>query len=310
MFRMIDFKRFSVAGANCNLSVVDFGSAHKPDMVVLHGTHDHALGMYPAIAGLIEHYHIIGLDLRGHGRSDKPGNYSVFAMVGDLRAVIIELGLEKPALVVHSLGGHIGCRYAAIYPDEVSALAVLDGMGAPRPPREIGAKDIADKLRHGVQGALRKGQRSRRMADQDEALARFRRSNPHLDEDSVHLIVENGLELHPEGGLRWCFDPTIDLIFHTYADREAECMVSLVTCPVLLVTGDRALDFWHGVGLGLEVDAGWYAKEQLRRENLFKRARWVEIADAGHMLHYDQPEAVQRVLEEFLNSERSRGQTP
>jgi pimeloyl-ACP methyl ester carboxylesterase len=297
---MIDFKRFSVAGANCMLSVVDFGNADKPDMVVLHGTHDHALGMYPAIAGLIESYHIVGIDLRGHGRSDKPGNYSVFAMVADLRAVITGLGLEKPALVVHSLGGHIGCRYAALYPDEVAALAVLDGMGSPRPPRDTTAKDLVNKLRRGVQGALREGNRFRRMADQDEALERFRNSNPHLDEDCVHLIVENGLELHPEGGLRWCFDPTIDLIFYTYSEGDAEQMATLVSCPVLLVTGERALEFWHGVGLGLEVDEQWYQQEQLRRRELFQQARWVEIPRAGHMLHYDEPEAVRRVLEEFF----------
>ena len=59
---MIDFKRISVAGADCTLSAVDFGNPDKPDLVVLHGTHDNTLGMYPAIAGLIGQYHIIGLD--------------------------------------------------------------------------------------------------------------------------------------------------------------------------------------------------------------------------------------------------------
>ena len=297
---MMDFKRVSVAGANCGLSAVDFGNQDKPDMVVLHGTHDHALGMYPAVASLIEHYHVVGLDLRGHGQSDKPGNYTMLAMVADLRALITALGLQNPVIVAHSMGGHIASRYAALYTDEVCALAILDGMGPPRPRKEWDGNKLVEIFRRGVTGALRQERQSRRMQDMDEALARFVQNSPGLDEECVGLIVGNGVEPHPEGGLRWRFDPSIDLMFHTYSDLDAECMAALVECPVLLVTGEHALAFWHSIKLGVNVDANWYEQEQARRRDLFQRAEWVVIPGAGHMLHYDKPLAVQRVLEQFL----------
>ena len=297
---MIDFERLPVRGANCNLSAVDFGGAGKPDLVVLHGTHDHALGMYPAIADLLAHYHVVGLDLRGHGHSDKPGNYTILAMLADLRAVVNGLGLRNPTLVVHSLGGHIATRYAALYPDQVSALAILDGMGPPLFDGALSAQFMAAALRAGVDGALRPERAARRMADREEALERFHRNYPALDGESAALIVDNGIEPHPEGGVRWRFDPAIDLIFHSYSDRDAETMAALITCPELLLTGSRALEFWRSIGHAGDLDAAALDVDQERRCALFASGQRAVVEGAGHMLHYDQPAAVRALLNDFL----------
>lgn len=299
---MIEFTRLFLQGSNCSLSAVDFGNVQKPDMVVLHGTHDHALGMYPAIAELIGNYHIVGLDLRGHGHSDKPGNYSMLSMVADLRATITALGLRNPALVVHSLGGHIALRYAALYPDEVSALVILDGMGPPMFEGAQSAQTLVAGLHIGVEGALRTERTVRHMNTREEALARFTSTYPALDDECAALIVDNGIETLSDGGVRWRFDPTIDLIFHTSSDHEAEVMASLVTCPVLLITGDGALAFWRRVGVGGNLDEAAVAADQERRRTLFPNAQHALINAAGHMLHYDQPAAVRAELSNFLLS--------
>ena len=299
---MIDFERITVRGSNCDLSVVDLGGRGKPDLIVLHGTHDHALGMYPAIADLLEDFHVVGLDLRGHGRSDKPGNYSILAMVADLRAVIDALDVHQPHFVVHSLGGHIAVRYAAIYPDEISSLAILDGMGPPLFPGAYSAPALAAGLRMGVDGALRPQRSARQMTDREEALTRFTANYPALAPECAALIVDNGIEVHPQGGVRWRFDTAIDLIFHTYSDHEAEVMAGLIRCPVLLLGGDRALDFWHGIGLARGMDEAAFEADQERRRELFADARRAVVEGAAHMLHYDQPAAVRRLLGEFLRA--------
>lgn len=168
---MIDFKRFTVTSGNCSLSAVDFGNPDKPDMVVLHGTHDNALGMYPAVASLTDHYHVVGLDLRGHGQSDKPGHYSMLALVADLRALVTALNLRQPVIVAHSLGGHVATRYSGIYPDQVAALVILDGLGPPRPRQPRGAAQLAEMIQHGVEGLLHRGDRVRQMENIQEALS-------------------------------------------------------------------------------------------------------------------------------------------
>lgn len=297
---MVKFERLTARGSNCDLSVVDFGGQGKPDLVCLHGTHDHALGMYTAITDLLEDYHVVSLDLRGHGHSDKPGNYSILAMVADLRALIDALGLRQPTLVAHSLGGDIATRYAAIYPQEVSALVMLDGMGPPSVAGALSADALAAGLRYGVKCALRPDRGVRRMADRDEALSRFISNYPALDLDSAALIVDNGIEAHPQGGVQWRFDPVIDLIFHTYSDHEAQTMAALISCPVLLLGGDGALDFWRGMGLAGDMDEAAFERDQHRRCALFSHAHRVLVEGAGHMLHYDQPAAVRGLLSEFL----------
>jgi pimeloyl-ACP methyl ester carboxylesterase len=177
---------------------------------------------------------------------------------------------------------------------------MLDGMGPPALSEAPSAQSLADGLRFGVDRALRPTREARRMADREEALVRFRSNYPDLDEDCAALIVDNSIEDHPGGGVRWRFDTSIDLIFHTYSDRDGETLVALITCPVLLVGGDRALEFWRRIGLAGDLDDAAFEAEQDRRCALFANARRCIVPDAGHMLHYDQPQLVQRLLRDFL----------
>lgn len=73
----------------------------------------------------------VALDLRGHGRSEAPRNddYRIAAMAGDIGAVVDSLGLEKFALVGHSLGGGVALVYAGAHPDRVAGLLLVDPIG-------------------------------------------------------------------------------------------------------------------------------------------------------------------------------------
>jgi pimeloyl-ACP methyl ester carboxylesterase len=58
------------------------------------------------------------VDLRGHGRSDKPnGRYSMQAFADDLAWMCDQLKLEKPLFIGHSMGGVVAFDLAARYPD-------------------------------------------------------------------------------------------------------------------------------------------------------------------------------------------------
>lgn len=73
------------------------------------------------------------LDLRGHGKSEKP-YYSDFYIfyklenfVEDLKNVAREAGFKHFVLVGHSLGSMISIKYANMYPDDVNALILIGG---------------------------------------------------------------------------------------------------------------------------------------------------------------------------------------
>lgn len=78
-------------------------------------------------------HQIITLDLRGHGRSDKPHEASAYAMelfVGDVLAVLDELGVDGAHYLGYSLGGRVGFSLAAAHPHRV--ISLISAAGAPR----------------------------------------------------------------------------------------------------------------------------------------------------------------------------------
>lgn len=70
---------------------------------------------------------VVVADVRGRGRSDAPARgYTWEDHVGDLRAVIRSMGLEKPVLVAFSRGSSYALGYALDFPEGVSGLVVGD----------------------------------------------------------------------------------------------------------------------------------------------------------------------------------------
>ncbi|MEO2176638.1 MAG: alpha/beta hydrolase [bacterium] len=300
-FNVEKFQRASFTSSNCELSYVDFGHADKPDLVILHGMRDHALSMV-GIAQSLDDYHVIALDLRGHGQSENPGVYTMVQFVADVHALIEHCQLDRPVLIGHSLGGHIAGRYAAIYPQQVSKLVLLDGMG---PPVDVdgGEQEPAElraRLREGIDTVLTLGNESRSMADETEAMMRLTRNNPRLQTELARMIVTHGTEPHADGGIRWNWDPAVHMIWHTFSHKETETLWGWIECPVLIITGDDSLEYWTQRRTELKDQDELYLSILEKREKIFRQAQHHVIPDAGHMLHYDQPEAINTIVTEFL----------
>jgi pimeloyl-ACP methyl ester carboxylesterase len=69
----------------------------------------------------------IAVDLRGHGASDAPlQDYGPIGFADDLRWLCKRLGLERPILVGHSMGGNIGLKLASLAPDLLKAIVMID----------------------------------------------------------------------------------------------------------------------------------------------------------------------------------------
>jgi len=84
-------------------------------------------------------YRVIALDLPGYGKSDKPASfpYTMEAMADVVRELCQALGVRRPVLVGHSMGGQTALSYAIRYPDELSGLVLASPAGFERfSPRE------------------------------------------------------------------------------------------------------------------------------------------------------------------------------
>lgn len=81
-------------------------------------------GVMPALAA---RYTVIAPDYRGAGDSDRPqGGYDKHTMMQDLRALVQHLGHRRVRVVGHDIGAMIAYRYAAMHPDEVQQLVLMD----------------------------------------------------------------------------------------------------------------------------------------------------------------------------------------
>ena len=100
----------------------------RPTVVLLHGGpggFDHSY-FKPDFARLAEAAQVVYLDLRGHGRSERgdPADWSFEVCADDVRAFCDALGIARPVVLGHSLGGFVALVYAARHPGHPGALVL------------------------------------------------------------------------------------------------------------------------------------------------------------------------------------------
>jgi pimeloyl-ACP methyl ester carboxylesterase len=70
---------------------------------------------------------VVAVDLRGHGKSDKPHqSYTAQLFAEDLAWMCPQIGLEKPVVIGHSMGGVVALDLAMRYPDLPSVIVMVD----------------------------------------------------------------------------------------------------------------------------------------------------------------------------------------
>lgn len=99
-------------------------------LVMVHGASQDSLSWQHNIEFFAEHYSVYALDLPGHGKSSMPlaGAYTDSqASAAYVLQVMDALGLEKPVLMGHSMGGGIVAAAAVLAPERVRGLVFVDG---------------------------------------------------------------------------------------------------------------------------------------------------------------------------------------
>ena len=96
-------------------------------VVLIHGYAENSDSWAPLAADLMKDHTVVVPDLRGIGKSSKPeGGYDKKTQAKDIRAVVTALGCDKTLVVAHDIGNMVAYAYAAMYPDKVERLVVMD----------------------------------------------------------------------------------------------------------------------------------------------------------------------------------------
>ena len=272
------------------LHYADWGNPTAPPLILVHGGRDHCRNWDWVAQELRRDYHIVAPDLRGHGDSahSPSGDYSLSAFVYDLAQLIHQQQLAPVRIIAHSLGGSIALRYAGAFPETVSKLVAIEGMGpSPAMIAERSRRTAPEKLRSWV-GETRSlaGRTPRRYASIDEALARMQTENGHLTPEQARYLTIHGVSQNEDGTYSWKFDNYVRSFSPVdYSTEEQQQLWANIACPVLLVNGKES----------------WASNPKKDgRAAHFKDVRVMEFENAGHWVHHDRLDGFLAEVRAFL----------
>ena len=126
-------------------------TAEGPALVLVNGwTGDHGV-FTPQIIKFARSHRVVAVDLRGHGASDAPEQeYTIAGFADDIAWQCTQLGLQKPVIIGHSLGGAITLELCGRHPDLASGMIMIDSIVMP-PPALRDAPEIG-RLLEGIGG--------------------------------------------------------------------------------------------------------------------------------------------------------------
>lgn len=246
-----------------NLHYTRTGAGRSP-LVLLHGLTGNGTCWTDLARALQVKYDVIMPDARGHGKSSVPDHgYRYEDHASDVIGLIKALKLSPPVLLGHSMGGMTATMVAAHNPGLLCGLILVDPTFlSPEVQWQVADSDVADQHRQILKQSLA------------EVITEAQKRHPHRSADMLERIARARLQTSLEA---------FDVL--TPPDPDYMRLVSAVDVPSLLVIGDAGV-----------VSATVAAELQ----HVNSRLQVEQIREAGHGLHYDQPERFTAVVQSFL----------
>ena len=275
----------------------EWGEPGAPLLVMLHGWMDVSASFQFVVDAFESEWHVIAPDWRGYGLTDRGSGdcYWFPDYLGDLDAILDAVSPDAPVPVVgHSMGGNVALLYAGVRKARVRAVVNLEGFGLKDSPPELASGRYARWL-----DELKAPPKSRRYAAVADVADRLRQNNPRLDAERAAFLAGHWSRRNAQGEYEIAGDPAHKIVNPVlYRWAEVAACWAAIACPVLWVEAtDTDAHRWAGD-----------AAEIARRVAALKTVEVARVADAGHMLHHDQPQAVARLIEGFLA--RAQGVAP
>jgi pimeloyl-ACP methyl ester carboxylesterase len=244
------------------------------------------------LAGLWERFTLVLLSPRGTGGSGRPADpraYQIDNYVSDLEELRLHLRLERMMLLGHSHGGVVAQAYAARHQGRVERLVLASTLARFGAEQEAAMREGMEKRSgqpwYADAVAALEAEQEGRFSSDEELSELVLREDPmyfshfgaaeagYLDSLKSETINGDALKLFNKE------------IFETF-DLRVE--LGSIRAPTLVITGDE--DFICGPVCADEIARG------------IDGSRKVIVADSGHWIHVEQPEAFETEVAEFLES--------
>jgi esterase len=263
----------TVAGKGLRIHYLDWGTSGKQPLILLHGIARTAHNFDHLAPRFADKYHVLAVDLRGHGDSDwsADGAYLVEDYVSDVEALVSELGLRDLLLWGNSTGGRVAQMIAGRHPELVSAVVVED-VGPERP------QTISNRR------ATRMSQEENGWASVDELLAKVKSDHPRTVEPVLRAFAEHGSKRRADGRIVWKRDPAI---LKGFVATELWDTIRKISAPIVYILG------------GASDIVPKETQEELRQA--LPQARIVTMPGLGHYPSDEKPAEFIAIVEEFFS---------
>lgn len=275
----------------CPIHFLAWGEPGRRGLVFVHGGGAHAHWWTHIAAAFADEYRVVAVDLSGHGDSGPRDVYRFEQWTDEVIAVTAAAGIDGlPVIVGHSMGGFVTIATAALHPEMVSGVVIVDSP-VTEPDPEVEASRLKEAFG-----------RSRTYASVDEALLRFRTVPPqerylpyvmdHVGRRSLRPVADTD----GGGGVRWKFDPTVFAQFGGSIRGVALPYLRRIVARFALLRCENGL---------VTRDIGEFMNAELGRV-----AAVVELPEAGHHPMLDEPlvllTALRALLADWDHSEPHR----
>lgn len=262
-----------------------WGDDGKTPVIALHGWLDNCHSFRP-LAPYLENVQLLAVDMAGHGHSEHRSADASYHIWDDVREVLMianDMGWDKFVLLGHSRGAIIAAIIAAIAPERITQLVLIEGF-LPQTTTEQEAPNQLGKFIHryltfdGVQ----KGYKNKAAMIEVR-----RRSGFGLSESAASKIIERNTE-YRDGYFYWLTDTRLKMPSPMMlTPSQAEAFTKAIRCSTLLLIASE--------GLGKNMD---FLAPKIASNSVIN----VMILEGTHHMHMEgTTAAVARSVNAFLN---------
>lgn len=268
-----------------DVHALQWGNPKGPKVLALHGWLDNAES-FSNLAPLLFDYHIVAVDLPGHGLSGHwPAHhhYHLWAGVEDVEHILDALQWKHCHIIGHSMGAAIATLYAGTFPHRLKSLTLIEAIGPMAGEIDTAPERLAQAI-----VSMKKHNPEQKSRHDTQGFIHARMNGPlKLSHSSAEKIVERGLT-KTEHGYAWSNDKRLR---YTSMMRLPEAVIisfiKQITAPVL----------------------GVFASDGLFSESLVsERWQWIRgeqkliWLSGGHHLHLDgDVNKISHVIKDFMS---------
>ncbi len=241
-------------------------------IILLHGASDNGMCWKPTTDLLADEYEVIMPDAQGHGLSDRLGSDFKFTdHAHQVAGLIKELGINKPVIMGHSMGGSATTNTAALYPDIPKAIILEDPgwmtPGETLPSRNRGREEMRERAEQFSKMTI------------EELIEQCHKESPLWSYE----------ELVPWAESKKQFDRNLFSHFNINELPWTEA-VPKIKCPALLITAENGIVSDDTVAKAMEI---WTADKPLSH---------IKIMGVGHNIRRENFKAYCDAVVQFIKS--------